>query len=129
MTIFRRGSSAFAAGVLLAQLCVFAIVAVAPAFCCPRASASAATPDCCKGKGHSCPLMKKAAVHEHDAEGETLRSCSSSDERIASLLFGTTGVLVSVAPLSTPGVVAELEHDLAHQPVYVSPAEAPPPRA
>lgn len=129
MTILRRGSSAFAAGVLLVQLCVFAVVAVAPAFCCPPASASAATPDCCKGKGHSCPLMKKAAAHEHDADGETLRSCPRGNERIASLLFGTTAVLVGIAPLATPAVIAELEHDLAAAPVYVAPAEAPPPRA
>ena len=129
MNIFRRGSARLAAGVLLAQLCVFAAIAVAPAFCCTRASAKTATLDCCKGNGHSCPLMKKAAAHTHDDHGPSLRSCSQQDSRIASLLFGSTALLVTVAPLATPDVVAELEHDLAYAPVYVAPAEAPPPRA
>jgi hypothetical protein len=125
MFLFRRGAVGFAASVLLVQLCVFAVMAVAPAFCCARPAAATGTPDCCKAAGHSCPLLKKSAPPAHGA----LRTCARDDERIVSLLFGTTAVLVSVAPLVPPAFTSALGHDPAYKTVRVAPADGPPPRA
>lgn len=119
-----------AIGVLLAQLCVVAALAVAPAFCCePVKAESSGLPDCCKGDGHSCPLKKLAASTDADESGPKMRGCVTTDERIASLLFGSVGVLVDVAPLPTPVVVASLASGSVYESHRVTPADSPPPRA
>jgi hypothetical protein len=104
-----------------------AALAVAPAVCCKPAGAG--VPDCCKGDGHSCPLKKLAASSGDDEGGAKLRGCTSTDERIASLLFGAVGVLVDVEPLPTPAVVASLESGSVYESQRLTPADSPPPRA
>ena len=130
MHAFRRAALRLAIGVLLTQLCAVAALAVAPAFCCKPAAVAkgSGVPDCCKGDGHSCPL-KKLAASSDDEGGAKMRGCMSTDERIASLLFGAVGVLVSVEPLPTPAVVASLEGGSVYESQRLSPADSPPPRA
>lgn len=126
----RRQALRLAIGVLMTQLCVVAALAVAPAFCCEPAKAqSSGLPDCCKGDGHSCPLKKLAASNDADGSGTKMRGCVSTDERIASLLFGSVGVLVDLEPLPAPAVVASLESGSVYESNRVTPADSPPPRA
>ncbi|HYC89477.1 MAG TPA: hypothetical protein VEO54_09730 [Thermoanaerobaculia bacterium] len=129
MHAFRRVALRLAIGVLLTQLCVVAALAVAPAFCCePAVTPGTGLPDCCKGDGHSCPLKKLASSSDDGEGGAKMRGCMSTDERIASLLFGSVGVLVSVEPLPTPAVVASLESGSVYEPQRLAPADSPPPR-
>jgi hypothetical protein len=127
---FRHATRRLAIGALLVQCAVIAALAVAPAFCCEPVAArvGSALPDCCKGDGHSCPLKKLSGAADGE-EGSRMRGCVPKDERIASLLFGAAGVLVSVEPLPVPAVVASLESASVYEPRRLEPADSPPPRA
>lgn len=85
--------------------------------------------DCCKGKGHSCPLMKKQQAPP-EAGSAGMKSCPGADERVAALLFGARGVLaVTVVKNVVPPVSTIAEN--VHRTVVTryAPVETPPPRA
>jgi hypothetical protein len=126
MSIVRRGAVRLAAAILLAQLAFFAVAAIAPAFCCPPMRAGSTLPECCRGEGHSCPLVKEAAQPK---SGDALRACSRSDQHIAALLFDSTAVLVSVRATDVPLRLITFEEEAAAASGAFSAIESPPPRA
>ena len=129
MSFLRRRAACLSASVLLVQLVAFAASAGMAAVCCRRAIAGPArVMDCCKGEGHSCPLMKKQqAPADSDS---SMESCPGTDERVASLVFGGRGMLrLTTSTGVVPRVIAltETRHrGAASRPVLV---ETPPPRA
>ena len=126
MTWIRRRAVWLVASVLLAQLGVFAATATL-GLCCERAGAKkAAVMDCCKGKAHSCPLMKKVALPDANS---AMSSCPGADESLASLLFTGRGVLTGVRSVHAPFSVTTI--DIADQSSVTRFAsiETPPPRA
>lgn len=129
MSFLRRRSTWVASCILLLQLAAFAAAAATAAVCCRRAMARGPVMDCCKGKSHSCPLMKK---QQAPAESDSaMKSCPGKDDGVASVLFGARGML-GLARIASPGApravarVADLYPGTVSRPVAV---ETPPPRA
>jgi hypothetical protein len=129
MSFIRRRAFWLAASMLLVQLAASAASA-ATAICCKRAAATTAkVMDCCKGEGHSCPLMKVRQSSSRES-GAAMKSCPGGDERIASLLFGARGVLlVRTSSAVAPRVVALLENAHLGATSRAAIVETPPPRA
>lgn len=127
MSWLRRRAVWLVTSVLLAQLGVLSATATL-GLCCERAQGkkTAAVMDCCKGNGHSCPLMKKTAPAESDC---AMSSCPGPDERLASLLFSGQGVLVEVRSVDAPRNATVIESADHRVPTRVASIETPPPRA
>jgi hypothetical protein len=129
MSFLRRRSTWVASCILLLQLAAFAAAAATAAVCCRRAMTKGPVMDCCKGKSHSCPLMKKQqAPTEADS---SMKSCPGKDDGVASMLFGARGMLgfariASIAASRAIPLVADAHRGPSSRPVAV---ETPPPRA
>lgn len=113
---------------MLVQLVAFSATAASIAACCRpvRGAKTSAVMDCCTGKGHSCPLMKKQAAPDSQS---SMKSCPGTDESVASLLFGARGVLVSTEVVATTRVVMTVAVADERAQSRMATIETPPPRA
>lgn len=128
MTLLRRCAARFAAGMVITQIVTFVAITATVGICCrPAATANGALPDCCRGEGHSCPLLKRSA---QPAESDcSMQQCSSTAERAAALLFGNAGVLVTTESIDTPRLVTLLSADDAQVLAHIVAIPTPHPRA